>query len=142
MTERNFPYEPLEHEAEKASNSYLMSVVSLVVGLPLPIMNLLATLIFFFGYRRSTYFVRWHCMQALLSQFSLLFINSIAFWWTVSILFDKETITNEYITYMVAVVVLNLIEFIATLYAAVQVRKGKHVYWWLYGPMADSLVKP
>ena len=38
-----FDYEPTEHEAEKASNSYLMSLIALIVGLPLPIINLIAT---------------------------------------------------------------------------------------------------
>ena len=49
---------PGEHEAERASNSYLMSVVAVMAGLPLPIFNLIASIIFFFGNRKSTYFVR------------------------------------------------------------------------------------
>ena len=47
------------------------------------IINLLATLIFYLGNRKGTYFVRWHCTQALLSQLSLLFMNSFGFWWTI-----------------------------------------------------------
>jgi hypothetical protein len=35
----NFVYQPTDHESEKASNSYLMSLVALVAGLPLPIIN-------------------------------------------------------------------------------------------------------
>ncbi|MBY0486365.1 MAG: hypothetical protein K2P85_04130 [Flavobacteriaceae bacterium] len=42
-----FPYKPSDHESEKASNSYLMSLVALVAGLPLPIINLIATFFFF-----------------------------------------------------------------------------------------------
>ena len=41
---RSFPYVPGEHEAEKASNSYLMSLIAVIAGLPLPIVNLIATL--------------------------------------------------------------------------------------------------
>ena len=44
-----FIYEPGEHESEKASNSYLMSLIALIAGLPLPIINLIATLIFYLG---------------------------------------------------------------------------------------------
>ena len=76
-----FSGEPTEHEIEKASNSYLMSLIALMAGLPFPIINLLATLIFYLGNRKGTYFVRWHCTQALLSQLSLLFVNSYGFWW-------------------------------------------------------------
>lgn len=42
----NFVYQPTDHESEKASNSYLMSLVALVAGLPLPIINLIATFFF------------------------------------------------------------------------------------------------
>lgn len=49
ITVSAFPYQPSEDEAEKASNSYLMSLVALIVGLPLPIVNLLATLVFYLG---------------------------------------------------------------------------------------------
>ncbi len=94
---KNFSYAPGEHEAEAASNSYLMSLIAIIVGLPLPIVNLIATLIFYLGNRKSTYFVRWHCTQALLAQLSMLFINSYTFWWTISIIFKGEPITSNYI---------------------------------------------
>lgn len=139
----NFAYEPGEHEAEKASNSYLMSLIAIMGGLPLPIINLLATLIFYLGNRKGTYFVRWHCTQALLSQISVLFINSYGFWWTVSIVFTSEqSITNNYIAYIIAALIFNLSEFIATIYTAIQVRKGIHVSWWFYGSLSNLICKP
>lgn len=137
-----FAYEPGEHESEKASNSYLMSLIAVMVGLPLPIINLIATLIFYLGNRKGTYFVRWHCTQALLSQFSLLFINSFGFWWTVSVLFTEEQISNRYIAYMLAAILFNLAELIATIYTAIQTRKGKHIEWWLYADITSLLCKP
>ncbi len=136
-----FSYEPGEHEAEKASNSYLMSLIALIAGLPLPIVNLIATFIFYMGNRKGTYFVRWHCTQALLSQLSMLFINSYGFWWTVSIVFTDETITNRYLAYIIAVFLINLAEFIATIYTAIQTRKGIHIEWWFYGNLTHLLCK-
>lgn len=138
----NFAYEPGEHEAESASNSYLMSLMAIIVGLPLPIVNLLATFIFYLGNRRGTYFVRWHCTQALLSQFSLLLINAYAFWWTFDILFDTETFSNDYIAYIIAVFLFNLAEFVVTIYTAINVRKGKHVEWFFYGDLTNAICKP
>lgn len=137
-----FIYEPGEHETEKASNSYLMSLIALIAGLPLPIINLLATFVFYMGNRKGTYFVRWHCTQALLSQFSLLLINSIGFWWTVSIIFGSETLSNNYIAYIITVFVFNLAEFIATIYTAIQTRKGIHVEWWFYGTLTNIICRP
>lgn len=136
-----FSYEPGEHEAEKASNSYLMSLIAVMAGLPLPIINLISTLIFYLGNRKAEYFVRWHCTQALLSQASLLFINSAGFWWTISIVFGSESISNEYISYIFAALIFNLTEFIATIYTAIQTRKGIHVEWWFYGGLTNLVCK-
>ena len=129
IQKKEFPYKPSEHEAESASNSYLMSVIAIIIGLPLPIVNLIATAIFFLGNRKATYFVRWHCTQALLSQLSMFFINSFGFWWTVSIIFSDETITNSYIGYIISVIIFNIVEFITTIYTAIQTRKGIHIQW-------------
>jgi uncharacterized Tic20 family protein len=138
----DFPYSPGEHEAERASNSYLMSLIAVMSGLPLPIINLLASLIFFLGNRKGSYFIRWHCTQALLSQLSLLAINSTAFWWIVGILTAKEDISSTFIAYLLTALLFNLAEFVSTVYAAIQTRKGKHVSFWFFGPLTQLLVKP
>ena len=119
---KEFTYKPREDELEKASNSYLMSLIFIVVGLPIPIINLFATFIFLLGNRRSSYFVRWHCTQALLSQLSMLFINSVGFWWTISLIFENELVTKGYILYIVIVLLINLTEFITTIYSAIQIN--------------------
>lgn len=139
---KQFDYEPGDHEAEKASNSYIMSLMAVVAGLPLPIVNLLATFIFYMGNRKGTYFVRWHCTQALLSQFSLLFMNTIAFWWTISIVFRDGNVSNKYIAYIITILLFNLAEFIATIYTAIKTRKGIHVEWWFYGSLTNVICKP
>lgn len=132
---------PSDHECEKASNSYIMSLVAVIVGLPFPIINLIATFIFYISNRKGTFFVRWHCTQALLSQASLLLINTIAFWWTISVAFRDGVLSNDYIAYIISVIIFNIIELVATIYTAIQVRKGKHVKWYFYGDLTDSLVK-
>ena len=142
MNMNTFGYSPSEHELEKASNSYLMSLVALIAGLPLPIINLIATFFFYIGNRKGTYFVRWHCIQALLSQLSIFFINSFSFWWTVSIIFGPETITNKYLGFIITVVFFNIIEIVATIYTAIKVRKGEHVSWWFYGDITQFICKP
>jgi hypothetical protein len=138
---REFFYKPDEYEAERASNSYLMSVAAIMVGLPMPVVNLIATVIFYFGNRKSTFYVRWHCMQALLAQALTLGMNVVGVYWTLSIFYGAYQITNNYIAYMITIVLFNLIEFVATVYAAVRTRKGMHVAWWFFGPLTDILVK-
>jgi uncharacterized Tic20 family protein len=138
-----FTYHPTESEAEKASNSYLMSLIAIMVGFPLPIINLMATLFFYIANRKSTYFVRWHCIQALLSQLSLFVINTIGFWWTVSVLVSEdEHISNPYLAYVITVFVVNVFELAITIAAAIKTRKGHHVSWWFYGSLTQMICKP
>ena len=136
-----FNYQPQDAESEKASNSYVMSLVAIIAGLPLPIINLIATGIFWLGNRNSTPFVKWHCNQAILSQLSVLVMNSVGFWWTIDVILQNTDITSSYIAYMITIFLFNLTEFIATIYTAVQTRKGVHVKWWLYGTITDKLTK-
>jgi len=138
---KQFSYNPREDELEKASNSYLMSLIAIMVGLPLPIINLIGTFIFFLGNIKGTYFVRWHCIQALISQVFLLCINFISVSWTLSIIFSTNTITNNYISYVLSAIIVNIIEFIATIHSMVKVRNGYHVEWWFFGKLTHYLCK-
>ncbi len=137
-----FVYTPNDMETERASNGYLMSLLALMVGMPLPIINLLASLIFYFSNRKSTYFVRWHCTQTLVSQLTLLICNSVGFSWTMAIIFGPKHITNAYISYVITIFLFNLTEFIFTINAAIRTRKGLHVHWWFWGTLTDLLVSP
>lgn len=135
------PREITESEREYASNSYLMSLFALFVGLPLPIFNLIATVAFYLANRKAPQFVKWHCTQALISQFSIFFFNTTAFWWTLGIILQKSVVTNAYIAYMIVVVALNAIEIISTIYTSIQTRKGIHVRWFLFADLTDNMMK-
>jgi hypothetical protein len=141
IQETTFAYKPGEHEREKASNSYLMSLVALIAGMPLPIINLFATFFFYLANRKGTYFVRWHCTQSLFSQLALLGINSASFWWTISILFWEEEVSNYYFAYLSMAILINIIEMVSTIYAAIQTRKGKHVEFFFFGPLTHLFIK-
>ncbi|MBE8713598.1 hypothetical protein [Sphingobacterium hungaricum] len=140
-TKEAFAYTPYESELEGASNAYVISLLAVVAGLPIPIFNLLASIIFYFGTRKSTYFVRWHTTQFLLSQLFLFFFNSFGFWWSLSIFLQKNELSNAYIGYLIFLIVVNISEFILTVYSAIQVRKGVHVQWYFFGTLTQQLVK-
>jgi uncharacterized membrane protein len=132
-------YKPHDYEAEKASNSYVMSVIAIMVGLPLPIINLIATVFFFMGNRKGSLYVRWHCTQALLTQALIVIMNSVGFSWTMTILFGNNEVSNLYIGYMLTILLFNIVEFAVNIYAAVTTRKGKHVNCWLFGPITNLI---
>lgn len=135
-------YHPNDSEQERAANSYLMSLMAAMVGLPLPIVNMLATIAFYLANRKRTYYVRWHCTQALISQIPLYIINSILFWWTVRLLFGFDSLSSFYFAYLFTVLLFNLVDYVATIYTAVKVRKGKQVEWYVYGGLTDLICKP
>jgi len=137
----NLKLKPGEHEAESASNSYLMSLVGIIAGLPLPIVNLICTFIFYLANKKGTYFVRWHSTQALISQFVLLIVNNIAFWWSISIIFGSGELSNQYFAYLFTLLIFNCFEFVMTIYTAIQTRKGIQVEWWIYGTLTNYLFK-
>ena len=135
-------YKPNEMEAEKASNGYLMSLIALMAGMPLPIVNLVATMIFFLANRKAPYYVRWHCTQTLVSQLTLLISNSIGFSWTMAIMFGNTMLTNSYIGYVITILIFNIVEFSFTISAAIRTRKGQHVEWWFWGIVTNLICKP
>lgn len=135
----NEPITVTEHECEAASNCYLMSLVVLIIGVPLPIINLIATLIFYFNKQNATYFVRWHCLQALLSQITLFIVNVIGLWWTIAMVNHYAAFSIVYMAYISFAVLCNVVEFIMTIYTAIEVRKGISIEWWLYRRLINKI---
>lgn len=135
-------YTPCEHEMESAANSYLMSLLAAMAGLPFPIINLVATVIFYLANRRNTYFVRWHCTQALVSQLPLFCTNSVLFWWTVRVVVGWTPLSSLYFAYLFTVVLFNVIDYVATIHTMIAVRNGRQVEWYVYGPLTHILCKP
>lgn len=138
-----FPYKPNDSEREKASNGYIMSLLAVAAGLPFPIFNLVATFIFYLGNKNGTYFVRWHTTQTLLSQVVLFLFNTVGFWWSLYVFyFEALTLSKWYIVYMLFIFLINFIEFIVTVYTAIQVRKGIHIEWHWYNQLTYKFCKP
>ena len=159
-TERTIEERIYPHEYEQASNSYLMSVVAVIAGLPIPMLNLFAAIIFYLGSRKGGYFVRWHAIQSALGQAILVPFNSVAIAWTIRVLVNSDREAhfngNDYETgsfiigslrdagscywmYILFILFLNVVEFVIIIYTASRVRKGHNVRWFLLSGLADTL---
>ncbi|WP_116787733.1 DUF4870 domain-containing protein [Flavobacterium psychrotrophum] len=147
-------YTVYPQEFEQAGNSYLMSLVTVIAGLPLPIVNVLASFIFYLSNRKSGYFVRWHAIQSIIAQAIVLPFNSIFFIWTFRIIisqailhnshydFDENFITFAspfYWSYVAFILLFNLFEFIAVLATAIKVRRGQNVRWYIIANITDAI---
>ena len=130
------------YEYEQASNGYLMAIVAVIVGMPLPIVNVLASLIYYLSNLKSSYFIKWHSLQAVLAQLVIVPFNSIAWWWAFAVIFQKTETSAFFVIYLLFVLILNIAEFIAVIATSSKVRNGENVRWAVVANITDALCKP
>ncbi len=123
-------------EREDAMGSYLMMFASFAVGLPLPIINLIAALIYYYTNRGKSRFVDFHITQSLVSQLPTTILNAILVGWTVRNFIMQHEFSDLYKGYLVMVIVANLIYLAFSIFAAVKARRGQFYYFILFGPWA------
>jgi uncharacterized Tic20 family protein len=151
--ELNSKYHPVpqpdditQTEKEDAMGSYLMMFAAFAVGLPLPIINLIAAIVYYILNRRKSRFVKFHSLQSLLSQIPTTIMNAVLVGWTIRLFivekFDNVvtdvdwSATNAYIGYAIAVAVANLMYVIFSIVAAVKANKGQFYYFIFFGKVA------
>ena len=134
-------YIPTESEKENASNAYIITMMTVTLGLPFPILNLFACIGFYFLIRKKTPFTKFHSLQAITSQVPVILMNSAAIIWIISILFQKAAISNEFISYVITVAIFNVIDIAYNIVAAMKARKGLLYSYALFGPLSWMLVK-
>lgn len=124
-------------EREDAMGAYLMMFAALAAGLPLPIINLIASLVYYFIHKDKGPFIKFHLLQSLYSQLITSGMNVVFVFWTVRIFFFESTMVTDYYKGYVAVVVLaNLLYFIFSIIAAVRARQGRFFYFLVFGKWA------
>ena len=155
MLNQNNKYHPVEQpddipirEKEDAMGSYLMMFGALAAGLPLPILNLLAAFIYYKINGKKSRFIKFHCLQSLLSQLPTSLLNAGLLFWTMRIIFSEGSIssggslesfadqTDLYWGYLWTVVAANLIYIIFSIVGAVRARKGQFYYFIFFGRLA------
>lgn len=131
------PNEIETREKEDAMGAYLMMFASVAVGLPLPIINLIASIIYYYVNKSKGKFVHFHTLQSLYSQIPTSLINAGLIFWTIRIfIFNSLEYNDTYIGYIWMAVIANLIYFIFSIVAAVKARKGQFYYFLFFGRLA------
>lgn len=130
------PDELTEREKEDAMGAYLMMFAAVAIGLPLPIINLIASIIYYFVNRKKSRFIHFHCSQALLTQIPTTLINWGLVAWSVMIIFTDAQATDVFWAYAVFAGVCTILYFIVSIIAAFKARQGKMYYFLVFGTMA------
>jgi uncharacterized membrane protein len=127
------PEEIPVREREDAMGAYLMMFASIGAGLPLPIINLIAAIVYFFVNKKKSHFVHFHALQSLLSQLPTSLINAGGVFWALRIFIYHWEFSDVFKGYLIMALVANLIYFIFSIIAAVQARKGRMYYLIFFG---------
>ena len=140
------PEEISAREREDAMGAYLMMFAAVAIGLPLPIINLIASIIYYFLNRKKSRFIHFHSLQALLSNIPTTLINWVAVIWGVTIFLREDWfITTEFWAYLVFAGACTFLYFVISIIAAYRARQGKMYYLLFFGKIAYEVayrVKP
>ncbi len=126
-------------EKEDAMGAYLMMFAALGAGLPLPFINVLASIIYYFLHRKRSPFVRFHLIQSLYSQVPLSLLNGVIVAWAIRNFFFNYGFSSLFFGLAIAVAVFNIIYLIFSIIAAVSARNGKMYYFLFFGRLAYEM---
>jgi uncharacterized membrane protein len=121
---------------EDAMGAYFMMFATTAMGLPLPILNLVAAIIYYYVNRDKGRFVRFHTLQSLYSQIPVTLLNSGLVAWTIVNFAKDLDFTGFYWGYLVMTAAADLVYFIFSLVGAVKARKGIFYYFVFFGKVA------
>lgn len=145
------PDELSEREKDDAMGAYLMMFATWAVGLPLPVLNLIAAVIYFYVNKKSSRFVAFHALQSLLSQVPVTMVNIGLVAWLIRTLIGSIGFSSAFFIYLSFMVMINLLYLIFSIFGLIHARKGRFYYMPFfgrisfsryYGPNAESLNKP
>lgn len=132
-------YKLSETEKESAVNGYLMSLAVFATTMPIPIINLIANIIYYIRRRKSTYITRWHSMNAFVSQLPLFCINSFTWYSIWQMLWDEWQLNNYLIAYYILAGILNIAEIVLSVICCIKIKQNKEVNWVIISPLCHFL---
>jgi len=130
------PNEISDREKEDATGSYLMMFATTALGLPLPVINMIAAIVYYFVNRDKGRFVKFHTLQSLYSQIPVSLINSYAIIWTIVNLVKDNPFTEVFWGYLITAGIINVFYFVFSIIAAVRAHKGRVYYFIFFGKLS------
>ncbi len=116
--------------------AYLMMFAAWGISLPLPVLNLVAAVIYHFVNRKNSRFVAFHSFQSTLSQIPVTIVNVILVGWIVRNIVAERGFDRSFLAYLMFMIVVNLLYVILSLVGMVRARKGRFYYMPLFGRIA------
>jgi uncharacterized membrane protein len=127
------PGEITERERDDAMGAYLMMFASLAIGLPIPLLNLIASLIYFLVNKKTSQFVAFHALQALLSHIPVVLLNAGVVAWLITNLATHAASWAWFLWYMTFTILVNLTYIVWSIVALIHASKGRFFYMPVFG---------
>ncbi|MCI5055000.1 MAG: DUF4870 domain-containing protein [Flavobacteriales bacterium] len=130
------PEEVSKLEREDGMGAYLMMFAALAVGLPLPIINLIAAIIYYHVNKHKGMFVQYHALHSLLAQIPTTLLNAGAIFWIVGMIVSSTAPGGIFFGYLAMTFIANVLYFVFSIIAAMKARKGEYFYFIFFGKIA------
>lgn len=130
------PEEVSSEEKDDAMGAYLMMFAAWAIGLPLPLLNLVASAVYFALNGGESRFVAFHAYQSLLSQMPVSLLNAGLLAWLIAILVAGASFVPLFLVCLLVVAALNLLYVLFSVVALVRARRGEIYYLPLFGLFA------
>ena len=127
------PSEITEREKDDAMGAYLMMFASLAIGLPIPLLNLIASVIYFLVNKKTSAFVAFHALQALLSHIPIVLLNAGLVAWIITKLATHATSWAWFFWYLFFTILVNLTYIVWSIVALINANKGRFFYMPVVG---------
>jgi uncharacterized membrane protein len=118
--------------------AYLMMFASLAIGLPIPLVNLIASVIYFLVNRKSSPFAAFHSLQALLTHVPVVLLNAGAVGWLIGILVSQAGFHAAFFWYLFFTVLVNVLYIAWSIVALIHASKGRFFYMPVVGRFCFS----
>jgi len=129
------PDELSSRERDDAMGAYLMMFASLGLGLPFPLINIIASAVYYFVNRKTSRFVAFHALQAFLFHIPVSLLNAATLVWLIVTLV-KGIFPASFFVLCFITAVFNVVFIVYSLIALVNARRGLFFYVPLFGRIA------
>jgi uncharacterized membrane protein len=124
-------------EKEDAMGAYLMMFAAWGAGLPLPLIGLIASVIYFYVNKKSSRFTAFHALQALLTHLPISILNAaVVIWGVLFFIIPEWHVSRYYGAFAIFCAIWNILYMIFSIIACVQAHKGRFYYFWVFGRLA------
>ncbi|MBN2188520.1 MAG: DUF4870 domain-containing protein [Chitinispirillaceae bacterium] len=131
------PQELTTREKEDAMGAYLMMFAAWGAGFPLPMIGLIASIVYFYLNKKSSAFTAFHSYQALLTHIPVSVINAAAVIYGFIVFFmDYHRHLFHFGAFLAFAGIVNVLYMVFSIIACVKARRGRFYYFWIFGRLA------